>query len=56
VYAGNLPGRVGSLENTHCPRCNELIIERKGYSVRLNDRFAEGICPKCKGAIAGVWQ
>ena len=33
VYAGNLPGRVGSLENTYCPNCNTLLIERYGYVV-----------------------
>src|SRR5206468_264103 len=26
VYAGNLPGRVGDLENTYCPGCRALLI------------------------------
>src|SRR5256714_8933665 len=33
VYAGNLPGRVGDLENTHCHNCRELLIERYGYLI-----------------------
>ena len=55
VYAGNLPGRVGSLENTYCPHCQTLLIERTGYSVRSNCITAEGTCPQCGEAIAGVW-
>jgi len=55
VYAGNLPGRVGSLENTYCPHCQALLIERTGYSVRSNRITAQGTCPQCGEAIAGVW-
>ncbi len=33
VYAGNIPGRVGSLEDTHCPTCQKPLIKRIGYSV-----------------------
>jgi pyruvate formate lyase activating enzyme len=32
VYAGNLAGQ----QNTYCPQCNALLIERKGYSTRLH--------------------
>ena len=56
VYAGNLPGRVGSLEDTHCPFCNELLIERKGYIIIGNHLNDKGTCPKCGGSIAGVWR
>ena len=28
VYAGNRPGYVGRYENTYCPGCGELLIER----------------------------
>ncbi len=55
VYAGNAPGRVGHWENTYCPSCHELLIERVGYVIR-NYRIAEnGQCPKCKKAIPGIW-
>jgi pyruvate formate lyase activating enzyme len=55
VYAGNLPGRVGSLEDTHCPHCNQVLIERRGYTVFGYNLTAQGTCPKCGTKIAGVW-
>jgi pyruvate formate lyase activating enzyme len=54
VYAGNLPGRVGNWENTYCPGCSELLIERSGFRVRAM-RIKDGACPKCARAVAGVW-
>jgi len=55
VYAGNLPGQVGDWENTRCPGCNELLIERRGYTI-LRDAVSEiGACPGCRKAIAGFW-
>ena len=55
VYAGNLPGRVGDLENTRCPKCSELLIERYGYLVRSYHLTAEGTCPRCGTSIPGRW-
>ncbi len=55
VYAGNLPGRVGSYENTHCPHCAALLVERQGYVILGYHLAAEGKCPSCEAAIAGVW-
>ena len=55
VYAGNLPGRVGSLENTYCPQCNTLLIERHGYTIYKNEVAHTGICPRCGTKIAGFW-
>ena len=54
VYAGNLPGMVGKYENTYCPSCDELLIERFGFQVRKN-KLMSGACPKCATAIPGVW-
>ncbi len=54
VYAGNLPGRVGSHENTCCPSCRTLLIERRGYTI-LKNALTEGACPTCQTAIPGVW-
>src|SRR5688572_31234596 len=34
VYAGNLPGNVRDLENTRCPQCREVLVERYGYLIR----------------------
>jgi len=55
VYAGNIPGMVGKYENTYCPSCNELLIERFGFKV-VKNRLASGVCPKCNVAIPGVWK
>jgi len=33
IYPGNLPGQVGDWENTRCPNCRELLIERYGYLI-----------------------
>jgi pyruvate formate lyase activating enzyme len=54
VYAGNLPARTGSLENTRCPSCAATLIERTGFSVRKN-ALRNGACPECSTVIPGVW-
>src|SRR5262245_27954999 len=54
VYAGNLPGSVGNSENTYCPGCGDLLIERLGYRIRQM-RVMDGLCPKCSRAVPGVW-
>ncbi len=55
VYAGNLPGRVGSLEDTHCPHCFQPLIRRRGYTILEYRITAQGTCPKCGTRIPGVW-
>jgi pyruvate formate lyase activating enzyme len=55
VYAGNLPGRVGDLENTRCHNCRELLIERYGYLITAYNITADGLCPKCATNIPGRW-
>jgi pyruvate formate lyase activating enzyme len=55
VYAGNLPGRVGRWENTYCPSCDALLIERYGYIIRQMKVTREGRCPHCATLIPGVW-
>jgi pyruvate formate lyase activating enzyme len=56
VYAGNLPGRVGGLENTICPNCRTLLVERFGFEVVRNRITADGACPGCRLAIPGFWR
>src|SRR4051812_1415756 len=34
VYAGNLPGAVGNLEDTRCASCGDTLIARSGYRIR----------------------
>lgn len=55
VYAGNLPGQVGDLENTRCPGCGELLIKRFGYLITRYRLTANGSCPKCGRHIPGRW-
>src|SRR5689334_17892207 len=45
VYAGNLPGSVGDLEDTRCPACHELLIARYGYHIREYRITSDGRCP-----------
>ena len=55
VYAGNLPGMVGDWENTRCPKCQELLIERYGYLIRGYFLTPQGCCPSCGASIPGRW-
>ena len=55
VYAGNLPGAVRRWENTYCPGCETLLVERVGFRVSRNAVGPDGLCPACRRAIPGVW-
>jgi pyruvate formate lyase activating enzyme len=55
VYTGNLPARAGAQENTVCPGCGGVLVERSGYCVTANRLTAEGRCPGCGRTIPGVW-
>jgi pyruvate formate lyase activating enzyme len=55
VYAGNLPGEVGELENTRCPGCRALLVERYGYLITGYHLTSTGGCPKCGKQIPGRW-
>jgi pyruvate formate lyase activating enzyme len=55
VYAGNLPGRVDSFEDTRCHQCGETLIKRSSYFVQDYRITAEGKCPSCKTVIPGRW-
>ncbi|MBZ5704898.1 MAG: AmmeMemoRadiSam system radical SAM enzyme [Acidobacteriia bacterium] len=55
VYAGNLPGHVGDLENTRCHSCGETVIQRNGYFIERYRLTPEGRCPGCKTPIPGRW-
>jgi len=56
VYAGNAPGQVGDWENTYCPECHKLLIERTGYFIRGYHLTNESKCPKCHTSIPGIWR
>ena len=44
VYLGNLPGHPS--EDTYCPSCGELLIERRNTHI-LCYRIEGGGCPRC---------
>jgi pyruvate formate lyase activating enzyme len=51
VYEGNVPGEGG--ENTYCPECGELLIERFGYSL-IKIKMKGSKCSKCGARIDGI--
>ena len=53
VYIGNVRSMKG--ENTYCPGCKSILIERKGYTI-LQNRLKDGRCPECNTEIYGVWK
>jgi pyruvate formate lyase activating enzyme len=55
VYAGNLPGQVGDLEDTHCATCREPLVRRYGYYIRDYRIREDGGCPRCGTAVPGRW-
>ncbi|MBW2063677.1 MAG: AmmeMemoRadiSam system radical SAM enzyme [Deltaproteobacteria bacterium] len=50
VYLGNVPGHPA--ENTHCPSCKRLIIERMNYQV-VKYHLKGNCCVYCGYQIAG---
>jgi pyruvate formate lyase activating enzyme len=52
VYEGNVPGEGG--ENTHCPCCSKVLVERSGFRV-ISNRLQKGCCPECGEKVAGLW-
>lgn len=56
VYLGNVPGHSG--ENTYCPNCNELLVERFGFDITRWNLKPDNTCPKCgeKAAIVGRYK
>ncbi len=53
VYIGNRKTEKG--ENTYCPECRKLLVQRVGYTVQQN-RLQDGKCPDCGREIYGVWK
>ncbi|MBN2125844.1 MAG: AmmeMemoRadiSam system radical SAM enzyme [Deltaproteobacteria bacterium] len=50
VYVGNVPGHAS--ENTYCPHCGKLVIERRNYRI-LQIQLRGNRCKHCHGEIAG---
>lgn len=45
VYIGNVPGHEG--ENTYCPNCKTLLIDRSKFSVIVNNIDTSSGVPQC---------
>jgi pyruvate formate lyase activating enzyme len=52
VYIGNIPGNPA--ENTYCPKCRRVLVERVGFEVRAI-HLNRGKCQYCQQVIPGVW-
>ncbi len=52
VYVGNVPEISG--ENTYCPKCKKIVVERKGYKI-ISINIQNNSCKYCKEAIHGLW-
>ncbi|MBI5741248.1 MAG: AmmeMemoRadiSam system radical SAM enzyme [Nitrospirae bacterium] len=53
IYTGNIPADRAK-ENTLCPSCKAVLIERRGFQV-LQNRLRDGRCPQCGNGLKGVW-
>jgi pyruvate formate lyase activating enzyme len=53
VYIGNLAGNPA--ENTYCPNCKKMLIERRGYFI-LQNNIEDDKCKFCSEEIEGVWK
>lgn len=53
VYIGNLWDP--RYENTRCPDCGTIVIERWGYDVKITTLDLEGRCKKCGRKIARMF-
>lgn len=52
VYTGNRPGLGG--EDTVCPSCRRIVIERRGFSMVRSTLTPEGACSVCGARIPGL--
>jgi pyruvate formate lyase activating enzyme len=53
VYLGNVPGHLA--ENTYCPRCGKLLIERNNYRI-LQYNLKGNECKFCNQTIPGSFE
>lgn len=49
VYIGNIADNKG--QNTYCPSCKNLLINRSGYYIKKTGLDEEGKCNKCKTKV-----
>lgn len=54
VYLGNVPGHA--LENTYCPSCGKMVVERYGFDITNWYLDRENKCKNCSNPIVIVGQ
>ncbi len=52
VYLGNLLS--STYENTYCPNCGALLVQRKGYDIKIENLDENGECKNCGRKICIV--
>ena len=55
VYPGNLGGQKDPREDTICPNCDTVLVERRGFTVLANHLTPDAACPNCAHAPPGAW-
>ena len=51
----NAVGNVeGAGNNTYCPACNTLLVERAGLALVRSTLLRSGACPKCAKVVPGI--
>ncbi len=53
VYIGNVPGHPA--QNTYCPQCRQMLVERVGFTASKMLIRKDGSCPFCRHPIPGIW-
>lgn len=53
VYLGNI--MIADGQNTICPQCGELMVERRAFQI-LKNFIENGRCSRCNQQIYGIWQ
>ena len=53
VYIGNVPGHPA--QNTYCPQCRKIVVERAGFTANRLLVRKDGACPHCLHPIPGIW-
>ncbi len=53
LYGGNI--NTDDWNNTYCPNCKSVLIERNGYYTKIKN-LSNGKCSSCGYVIAGIWK
>ena len=54
VYIGNI--YISGTDDTRCPKCDNLLIKRAGFSTQLVGLTKDDKCEKCGKKIRGIFK